>query len=393
MEGGVMADMNYDVVIVGCGPAGSMAGRSAALNGANVLIIEKKSAIGIPNHCNECIAAPHLWEERLGFKLNPNVYSQRITKFAIVAPSGKMTPPLENDCIMVERNLFDRTLAEEAVRAGARIMLNVRVVDLLRKGDAVAGVVVQRGDHREKIDARVVIGCDANNVVASAAGIPGPDALSHWLVKEFAGVKGHDPETCYTYMSPRFAPELHAPHMPKGPDTANLSVGIPRGYSLTLTEAYDELMRHPMVKEFFGDASPVRISGGTAPLGGLWPKPYGDGVMLAGDAAGHMWEANGGGINPAMMAGHFAGETAARAIQQGDTSEQALASYHQKYLSTIGKTNAVQHEAKELLDRVIASDELIERAVAEIGKELVGLYTYARGYTDVVKDWLTEQNA
>ncbi len=388
-----MADTKYDVVVVGCGPAGSMAGRSAVLNGASVLIIEKKSAIGIPNHCNECIAAPHLWEERLGFKLNPSVYSQRITKFTIVAPSGEMAPPLENDCIMVERNIFDRALAEEAVRAGARIMLNTRVVDVVKEGDAVTGVMVQRGDVKEKIGAGVVIGCDANNIVAQAAGIQGPYNPSHWLVKEFAGVKGQDPETCYTYMSPRFAPELHAPHMPKGPDTANLSVGIPQGHDLTLTDAYDELMKHPTVKEFFGDASPVRISGGTAPGGGLWQKPYGNGVMLAGDAAGQMWEANGGGINPAMMAGHFGGEVAAKAVQQGDTSEAVLAAYHEKYLSTIGKTNAIQHEAKELLDRAIVSDELIERAVTEIGKELVGLYTYARGYTDVVRDWLEEQKA
>ena len=141
-----MADTKYDVVVVGGGPAGSMAGRSAALNGASVLIIEKKSAIGIPNHCNECIAAPHLWEERLGFKLNPSVYSQRITKFTIVAPSGEMAPPLENDCIMVERNIFDRALAEEAVRAGARIMLNTRVVDVVKEGDAVTGVMVQRAN-------------------------------------------------------------------------------------------------------------------------------------------------------------------------------------------------------------------------------------------------------
>lgn len=388
-----MADMSYDVVVVGCGPAGSMAGRSAAMNGVSALIIEKKSAVGIPNHCNECIAAPHLWEERLGFKLNPSVYSQRITRFVIVAPSGRMTPPLENDCIMVERNLFDRVLAEEAVRAGARIMLNAKVVGLMKEGDAVTGVVVQRGDVKEKVRARVVIGCDANNIVARAAGIAGPDEPSHWLVKEFAGVKGQDPETCYTYMSPRWAPGLHAPHMPKGPDTANLSVGIPLGHKLTLSEAFEELMKHPTVKEFFSDASPVRIAGGTAPGGGLWPKPYGSGVMLAGDAAGHMWEANGGGINPAMMAGHFAGEVAARAIERGDTSEAALGVYHEKYVSTVGKTNRIQHEAKELLDRVIVSDELIERGVAELGKDLVGLYTYARGYTEIVSSWLKEQRA
>lgn len=386
-----MAERVYDVIVVGCGPAGSMAGRSAALRGASVLIIEKKSAVGIPNHCNECIAAPRLWEERLGFKLKQNVYSQRITKFVIVAPSGRITPPLENDCIMVERNLFDRTLAEEAVRAGATILLNARVTDLIKEGGFVRGVGVEHGAVKEMIRARVVIGCDGGDMVAQAAGISGPRQSSHWLVKEFAGVRGQDQETCYTYMSPRWAPSLHAPHMPKGPDTANLSIGIPHGHKLTLKEGWEELMKHPMVKEFFGKASPVRIAGGTAPGGGIWAKPYGNGVMLAGDAAGHMWEANGGGINPAMMAGHFAGEMAVTALQQGNVTEQALSAYHQKYMSTIGKTNLIQHEAKELLDKVIASDELIERAVTEIGKELVGLYTYGKGYTETVKDWLKEQ--
>lgn len=37
-----------DVIVVGAGPAGSSAAKHAALGGANVILIDKKSEIGSP---------------------------------------------------------------------------------------------------------------------------------------------------------------------------------------------------------------------------------------------------------------------------------------------------------------------------------------------------------
>ena len=44
-----------DVLIIGAGPAGSIAAREASANGAKTLIIDKKSEIGNPKRCAEGI--------------------------------------------------------------------------------------------------------------------------------------------------------------------------------------------------------------------------------------------------------------------------------------------------------------------------------------------------
>ena len=48
--------MEYDVVIVGSGPAGSVTARFAAEAGANVLILERRAEVGVPVLCGEGIS-------------------------------------------------------------------------------------------------------------------------------------------------------------------------------------------------------------------------------------------------------------------------------------------------------------------------------------------------
>ena len=45
--------LKTDVVVIGAGPAGSMAAKHAALGGADVVLIDKKSEIGTPKRCAE----------------------------------------------------------------------------------------------------------------------------------------------------------------------------------------------------------------------------------------------------------------------------------------------------------------------------------------------------
>ena len=44
-----------DVIVVGSGPAGSSAAKHAALGGAKVILMDKKSEIGSPKRCAEDI--------------------------------------------------------------------------------------------------------------------------------------------------------------------------------------------------------------------------------------------------------------------------------------------------------------------------------------------------
>jgi digeranylgeranylglycerophospholipid reductase len=59
---------DYDVVVVGAGPAGSMTAKWAAKNGAKVLMIEKRQEIGSPVRCGEGISRS--WHDSVGLKLD-----------------------------------------------------------------------------------------------------------------------------------------------------------------------------------------------------------------------------------------------------------------------------------------------------------------------------------
>src|SRR5665647_89862 len=53
--GGKMDWQKCDVLVVGCGPAGSGAGRAAAESGARTIVIDRKREIGTPVQCGEVI--------------------------------------------------------------------------------------------------------------------------------------------------------------------------------------------------------------------------------------------------------------------------------------------------------------------------------------------------
>jgi digeranylgeranylglycerophospholipid reductase len=46
----------YDIIVVGAGPAGSMAARFAAEQGVSVIMLEKDRDVGYPVRCGEAIS-------------------------------------------------------------------------------------------------------------------------------------------------------------------------------------------------------------------------------------------------------------------------------------------------------------------------------------------------
>ncbi len=51
-----MRDEKHDVVVVGAGPGGSIAARTAAEKGLDVVLIERNSEIGVPVKCAEGVS-------------------------------------------------------------------------------------------------------------------------------------------------------------------------------------------------------------------------------------------------------------------------------------------------------------------------------------------------
>ncbi|MCD6461162.1 MAG: NAD(P)/FAD-dependent oxidoreductase, partial [Thermoplasmata archaeon] len=132
-----------DVLVVGAGPAGSVSAKFAAQNGADVLMIEKRPEIGSPVRCGEGVSKR--WQEKVGIRIDRRWVAREISAASIYSPDGtRLVIDAEkagNEVGMVlERDLFDKALAEDAAKAGADIMLRTAAVDVIREGERIVGV-------------------------------------------------------------------------------------------------------------------------------------------------------------------------------------------------------------------------------------------------------------
>ncbi|MBE0519389.1 MAG: NAD(P)/FAD-dependent oxidoreductase, partial [Thermoplasmata archaeon] len=124
---------DYDIVIVGAGPAGSMTAKWAAKNGARVLMVEKRQEIGSPVRCGEGIS--RAWHDSVGLKLDKKSLAWEVKGAKLVAPNG--TPfylgekMAGNEVgIVIDRVFFDKQLAREAIKAGADLQLKTSATKL-----------------------------------------------------------------------------------------------------------------------------------------------------------------------------------------------------------------------------------------------------------------------
>jgi len=125
----------YDVIIVGAGPAGSSAARYAAEAGASVLLLEKRHEIGIPVRCGEGLQISTFNEE--GWDVDSSWARQEIKGSFFHSPSGHKIAAKEDKILgyVLDRRVFDKMVAMTAAKAGADVKTGIRVTELLKDGE------------------------------------------------------------------------------------------------------------------------------------------------------------------------------------------------------------------------------------------------------------------
>lgn len=305
----------YDVAVVGAGPAGSSTSMSAARRGAKVLMLEEHLDVGRPVHCAGMVHPSSF--EQSGLKVPGGLVESWIRRVCIYVGLNKpLTDPFRLNLLVVDRERFDKWLAEMAVNEGARLEVGSRVVGVERlRGGWRLHVETPRG--LEVRECRVLVAADGvGGRTARLAGARYRLELASCLQCELVGVEVEDPERIDLYFTSSIAPGGYAWVIPLD-DGRRVRVGL--GVRGAGRPARFYLER--LVRALFGHARPTKFYGGCVPVGGPVTPSYGDSLLIVGDAASQVNPLTGAGIVGAVKCGIIAGHVASSKLSNPSAEE------------------------------------------------------------------------
>ncbi|MDH7593679.1 MAG: NAD(P)/FAD-dependent oxidoreductase [Methanomicrobiales archaeon] len=360
----------YDLLVIGGGPGGAIAAKTAAEKGLNVCLIEKRPAIGAPVRCAEGIGR-ELLEEFI--EPDERWISSEIDGAKIIAPNGTalvLEPQMAGNEVgyILDRKVFDRELVWQAAEAGSDVMVKTRAISPLMKNGKVGGAHLEFCGIQRDVRAEVVIAADG--VESKFARWCGIDTTIPY--RELATCAQYlltnidiEPRTTIFYLGNRIAPEGYVWVFPKGERSANVGIGIspadcgPGQRPRDLLDAF--------VKSNLPTGRPIECVVGGVPVCEPLKSTVSDGLMIVGDAARVSDPLTGGGIYNAMFTGKLAAEVASECISRGDCSQKALEKYDSGWRdSRMGKALARNYRIKEFFIKL--SDEKLNLLVESAAK-------------------------
>ena len=294
----------YDVIIVGAGPAGSTTARyiTSEDKEIRVLILDKRKKVGIPIQCGEGLSKISEWKAILPedypmqeiFHVPKNAIAQDIKYIEVISPHNK-SYKLDYNGWVLHRDLFEQHLVDLAIDKGSELRLNTPVKGLEDKHTLLTSNGTVTGN--------IIVGADGpRSIIAKSSGLKRPSDLYSLCPSAVSIVRGnfHD-DTKRIYFGRRYAGGF-AWVFPKG-DTANVGIGSEWKNKIPLKKILNNFLKDLGVSS----EDILYQGGGLIPMGGTIPQTVNDNVLIVGDAAGMVFPSTGGGIGPAMIAGRECG--------------------------------------------------------------------------------------
>ena len=346
---------NYDVIIVGGGPSGSMASIEIAKAGFSVCILEKDRDIGMPVRCGEAIGNHGLTQF---FKPKKEWIATEIKAAELIAPNGKnIKVPFVNETgFILNRRIFDYDLSRYAANAGAEVYTKAYVKGIHKINGHISGVILDYLGEEKIIKSNIVIGADGlTSRVGRWAGLKTQVRMKDMESAVQYSVSNIDLKNnkMIMYVGKKHAPGGYLWVFPKGDRFANIGIGISGKYSKhkSAKRYLDEFM----ASEYPHAAILTTMCGGV-PCAKPMKRPIADGLMLVGDAAHQINPMTGGGIVSGMKAGWIAGQVAADAVKTSDYSEKKLQAYPDAMWKDFGKNYERFYNIKQAVENLTDDD-------------------------------------
>ncbi|MFC1803568.1 geranylgeranyl reductase family protein [Thermoproteota archaeon] len=385
-----MQQYKCDIIIVGAGPAGSMAAKAAAEKGNNVIIIEEHETPGTPVYCAEGLSIGGIKDG--GLEAVPPYVTQQISTARIFAPNGKSFDLTADNWTgyTLDRQVFDRTLTENAVKEGAILMTKTKATDVIKEGKQIVGIKAVKEGEEVEFRAKVVIGADGHwSIIRRRAGLQ--RYFSDYVTcaqYQLGRLDLNDPSANEFYMGERYAPGGYAWVFPKSKSVANVGLGVRKKHTKAPIEYLKDFCNND---PRFRNAKILKTSGGICPVSGTLDKIIMDGLILIGDAAGMLVPMTGAGIHCGIESGKMAGKVAVEAVIENDVSEVKLNQFRVMFDKYWGKRIKESGKVLEMLDRfndedlntlaeIINNDDILALANGEnVAAALAGIVKRSPG--------------
>ncbi|MFW3145655.1 MAG: geranylgeranyl reductase family protein [Thermoplasmatota archaeon] len=358
-----------DCLVIGAGPAGSVAAREVAKDGWKVLLIEKRPEVGVPVRCGEGISKSLL--NRLGLEKDPRFVDSEMDGALIHSPGGHeiiLGPEIAGPEVgfVIRREYFDQHLAAEAVSAGAELWVRAEAMGMKKVPEGYE-VDVEHIMGRKLAKARIVVAADGfESKVARWAGMDTSlkvGDIDTCLQYEMVGVECDRRYTEF-FVGKKYAPGGYVWCFPKGPDIANIGIGLNGAMIKKPAEVKTYLDKFIRENGRFSKGTITEINGGGVSVSLPLEEMTADNFIVVGDAARMIDPLTGGGIYNACIGALHAGAAVSRALKNADCSGEMLRSFETEWRKELEEEMARNYMAKEKLLSI--SDETLDKIISSV---------------------------
>lgn len=334
---------DYDLIIVGGGPAGATMALSAARQGLAVLLADKARfprdkvcGDAIPPRCRPILDDYRL-TEALRQAPHALVHGEVVQK-----GTEQLRVTFEDGPQLIARRLHFDNVLFQAAKAVVDTRQACRVTDVLRDNGQVYGIEATTGRGKpQRITAKIVAGADGfNSIVGRRLGLYRYNHR-HWAVATrayYRGVPVAANEFEIHYFDDIWPGYLWI--FPVEAGWVNVGIGqypSHRSERVSLRELHLRLIAHPSLGSRFAQAEQIGpLRGWNLPLASIRRPLHGNGFILAGDAAGLVDPLWGHGIDTAMISGQIAGEVLAPICRGSRYGAEQLQVYADAVWQTLG---------------------------------------------------------
>lgn len=350
-----------DISVIGAGPSGILASMEAARLGINVKLFERRSIIGIPNHCSGLISK--LGFEKIGLKIPEAIIENKISGSIFHTPNENLLlrRKEDNEMLVVHRNLLDQWLADKARNKGVDIQLNTSI-DVIKKEKNFWIIKDNKGNQYQS---KMLINAEGiHRQIINQIPLKGYNKRWSLPALQFE-LKNCRFNTDFVelFHGKKWAPGFFAWIIPTSSDTGRIGLAINKRYLSTNNGMKDWLMhfknKHPVASKRLKNSEVIKTRGGFVPAFGPVKETVMNGLILVGDAAGQAKATTGGGVNIGGYCGRIAGKTAAEAIKRNDTSKKFLQNYEYQWKKKFWKELYFMSLYRKIIGNI--SDNTLDR--------------------------------